>query len=742
VVLEAVLTKVESIDLKLCPSKCLFGANKMEHLGHLIAHNLLLPAAKIVRAIRDWIEPINVAEVRSFLGLAGYYRHFVRDFAKIAKPLHGLTREHATFTWGEHEKLSMELLKDALCRMQGLTRPDFNKPFLLDTDYSRIGIGATLSQVNEAQEERPIAFASRALHGAEANYSTTDGELLALVWAITVRFRSYLYGGPTFVARVDHNPLVWLHQQVNLQGRLARWHIRLMEFNFTVEHRAGRAHSNVDPLSRNPVAALPWEIKAGELDDFPESAALEFETRAPPTHPTVRMASIVDEDVDSSEGIGNGAVIDAEPRTPEEETSHHSETPVDAPSKAQEGIPIMRQGRRLHPKRLFSRGGQQGKEYPRSMGCKWCTFGNFGPLTTWRNGEVADALPEEPTEYGHSLLLAALLELGYLEEIQKGLFARGGLFSARGQEQNRLSALALECRTWAREEEYLQLMLKDNQQYRCQDEDRDVFWDLSVELVESNRHSKEGCKLHHHFVWTHTDEEDNEQPRGLTVRMIRSPTELPGPPALDIEEDARDAQEEPAPVGANEVLGDNWDDHLGWDADANIAAAEAAAPAEDVLTDPRISRGLEESELLNAVHEMKRQVRFKSNGGEEPTLAAPSLVERVAIAILHDRPEKAAEEVLREVKRSVLNLRLEYRKNVERALKESLAMQEEKQDESGEGIPLETHLDAFELTPTPEPQDYLVDDDEVITYLFKGELPAFADLSTRKREKARRQIRD
>jgi hypothetical protein len=78
-------------------------------------------------------------------------------------------------------------------------------------------------------------------------------------------------------------------------------------------------------------------------------------------------------------------------------------------------------------------------------------------------------------------------------------------------------------------------MLKDSQLYRCQDEARDLFWDLSVELIEANRHGQEGCNLHHHFVWTDTDEEDDEQPRGLTVRMIRSPTELPGPPALDIE---------------------------------------------------------------------------------------------------------------------------------------------------------------------------------------------------------------
>jgi hypothetical protein len=256
-VLDAVLTKIESIDLKLCPSKCLFAADKTEHLGHLIAHNQLLPAPEKIWAIRDWIQPINVSEVRSFLGLARYYRHFIKDFAKLARPLHALTRDHATFAWGGAEQLSMDLIKDAICKTQGLSRPDFNLPFQLDTGYSRIGIGATLSQLNAEGLELPIAFASRALHGAEANHSTTDGELLALVWAITFRFRSYLYGGPTFTVRVDHNPLVWLHQQTNLTGRLARWHIRLMEYNFKVVYRAGRAHSNVDLLSRNPVANLP-----------------------------------------------------------------------------------------------------------------------------------------------------------------------------------------------------------------------------------------------------------------------------------------------------------------------------------------------------------------------------------------------------------------------------------------------------------------------------------------------------
>ncbi|GAQ92084.1 putative retrotransposon protein [Klebsormidium nitens] len=289
--LERVLQKVITIDLKLCPGKSRhFGARETEHLGHLVTHNLLLPAPKKVRAIRDWIDPINPSEIRSFLGMAGYYRHFIKDFAKIARPLHELTKDGVPFRWEEAERAAFQALKDSICAAQGLARPDFNKPFILDTDYSRLGIGATLSQLDGADRELPVAFASRALHGAEANYSTTDGELLAIVWAVTVRFRSYLYGGPTFLVRVDHSPLVWLHQQTNLTGRLARWHIRLMEFNFRVEYRPGRVHSNVDPLSRNPVAQLPWE-EASDLEDMPAYVAPDLSSAPGPIcgAPTVRM---------------------------------------------------------------------------------------------------------------------------------------------------------------------------------------------------------------------------------------------------------------------------------------------------------------------------------------------------------------------------------------------------------------------------------------------------------------------
>ncbi|GAQ92414.1 hypothetical protein KFL_010100030, partial [Klebsormidium nitens] len=139
----------------------------------------------------------------------------------------------------------------------------------LKSDYSTDGIGAALSQLDDDGKEHPIAFAYRSLRGAEVNYSTTDGELLAMVWAITVKFRPYLYGGPTFTCRVDHNSLIYLHQQRNLTGRLARWHMKLMEYNFTVVHRAGRICSNVDPLSRHPLHDPPEE----DWDDLPAYAS-------------------------------------------------------------------------------------------------------------------------------------------------------------------------------------------------------------------------------------------------------------------------------------------------------------------------------------------------------------------------------------------------------------------------------------------------------------------------------------
>ena len=288
--LDRILAKIVAINLKLCPTKCLFGASEAEHLGHIVRENQLLPEPDKIRAISEWMTPINVSEVRSFLGMVGYYRHFIANFSRIAKPLHHLTKLGVVFEWGHEQTTAFETLKAALCSSPILIRPDPAIPFIVDTDYSTDGIGATLSQRGADGQEHPVAFASRSLHGAEVNYSTTDGELLALVWAVTVKFRPYLFGGPTFTCRVDHNPLVYLHQQRNLTGRLARWHMKLMEYNFTVVHRPGLVHSNVDPLSRHPIQDTP----ADNWDDLPAYAS--FPVHGLPSDESPTVLNIEDQD--------------------------------------------------------------------------------------------------------------------------------------------------------------------------------------------------------------------------------------------------------------------------------------------------------------------------------------------------------------------------------------------------------------------------------------------------------------
>lgn len=256
--LDQIICKLRRINLKLAPKKCVLGTKSAEHLGHIIRKNQLLADPKKVTAVNNWPQPRTVTEVRAFLGLAGYYRHFVKDFSIKAKAVHYLTKNEVPFVWGPDPETAFRSLKAALCSAPILMRPDFNKPFLLDTDFSYNGLGATLSQLDDEGRKHPIAFASRSLQPAEANYSVTDGELLAIVWAVTIRFRPYLYGHHhQFIIRTDHNPLVWLQTQKNMSGRLARWQIKLMEFNFTVVHRSGKVRSNVDPLSRNGVGTHP-----------------------------------------------------------------------------------------------------------------------------------------------------------------------------------------------------------------------------------------------------------------------------------------------------------------------------------------------------------------------------------------------------------------------------------------------------------------------------------------------------
>ena len=247
--LEAVLTRLSRAGLKLKPEKCKFFQKSVSFLGHIISDQGIGTDPEKIRAVVEWPVPTNVRQVRSFIGLASYYRRFVRDFVKTAAPLHALMKKNQRFSWGVKQQQSFEELKIALTTPPILAMPNDTGEFVLDTDASDTGIGGVLSQC-QGGVERVVAYASRSLDRREQNYCVTRKELLAVVH-FTKYFKQYLLGR-TFKVRTDPAALTWLRRIPEPVGQQARWLEQMEEYDFTLEHRSGSKHSNADALSRRP----------------------------------------------------------------------------------------------------------------------------------------------------------------------------------------------------------------------------------------------------------------------------------------------------------------------------------------------------------------------------------------------------------------------------------------------------------------------------------------------------------
>lgn len=251
--LQEVFEAIRQAGLRLNPAKCRLLTRETQFLGHVVsAHGVATDPAKVA-AVQNWPPPANVTELRSFLGLASYYRRFVRGFATIAKPLHRLTDKGQPFDWDDVCAGAFTQLKTDLTEAPILAYPDAEQPFIVDTDASNVGVGAVLSQ-SVGGVERAVAYFSRTLNRAERNYCVTRRELLAVVLALR-QFRPYLHGSH-FLVRTDHASLTWLLNFKNPEGQVARWLEALQEYDFEIQHRPGRLHANADALSRRPCAVL------------------------------------------------------------------------------------------------------------------------------------------------------------------------------------------------------------------------------------------------------------------------------------------------------------------------------------------------------------------------------------------------------------------------------------------------------------------------------------------------------
>ena len=248
--LREVLHRLRLAGLKLKAKKCDFGRQKVAFLGHVVSAEGVSTDPDKVQQVQEWPPPINLKQVRAFLGLTSYYRKYIHGYADIARPMHDLTRKDEPFFWSEKCQQAFEELKEQLTSnsIMGYPQEDGGE-YYLDTDASNCSIGATLSQQQEGRE-RVLAFGSRTLNAAEKNYCTTRRELLAIVHFVE-HYRHYLLGRK-FILRTDHGSLRWLLSTKNPSGQVARWIERLSQFHMEIQHRAGIKHGNADGMSRIP----------------------------------------------------------------------------------------------------------------------------------------------------------------------------------------------------------------------------------------------------------------------------------------------------------------------------------------------------------------------------------------------------------------------------------------------------------------------------------------------------------
>ncbi|KAJ8016400.1 hypothetical protein DPEC_G00006830 [Dallia pectoralis] len=249
--LRGVLERVTEAGLKLHPEKCHFMRREVTFLGHQVGEKGVGTLLDKVEAVRDWPVPTTKQQVKSFLGLASYYRRFVKGFSNIAFPLTGLLGKNREFKWTSECQQAFAILKQALGEAPVIAPPVPSEPFILDTDASNVSMGAVLAQPGP-EGERVVAYFSRTFSKEERRYCVTRRELLAVVAA--VRHFKYYLCGVRFLVRTDHAALQWLLSFKEPEGQIARWLEELQTFNFQVEHRAGDRHGNADALSRRPCA--------------------------------------------------------------------------------------------------------------------------------------------------------------------------------------------------------------------------------------------------------------------------------------------------------------------------------------------------------------------------------------------------------------------------------------------------------------------------------------------------------
>jgi hypothetical protein len=244
-----VLKRLEEHDLFAKPEKCTFGVKEVEFLGMIVSREGIKMDDSKVKAIREWPTPKTVRGVRSFLGLANFYRRFIEGYAQVARPLNDLTKKNTPFAWKEAQQTAFDTLKNHFTTAPILAYPDNDQIFRLETDASNFATGAVLS-IEQDGKWHPFAFSSHSMSPEECNYPIADKEMLSVIRSLE-QWHHYLEGAHhEFEIWNDHANLQWFMKHQDLNRRQARWAQYLSRFNFKWLHKAGATMGKADALSR------------------------------------------------------------------------------------------------------------------------------------------------------------------------------------------------------------------------------------------------------------------------------------------------------------------------------------------------------------------------------------------------------------------------------------------------------------------------------------------------------------